>query len=45
MQTMTRVSAVRSPVRASLIADGSENLTDLYIGTGKIGHRPLSSAC
>ncbi len=41
MQPMTLMSAVQSPVRASRIVDGSEHLTDLYIGTGKIGQRPL----
>ncbi len=46
METVARVFATGSPVVASQIIDGSsESLTDSYIGTGKIGARPLSSAC
>jgi hypothetical protein len=46
MQTVARVFAAGSPVQVSQIIDGSsESLADLYIGTGKIGQRRLSSAC
>jgi hypothetical protein len=44
MQPMTRVSAV-APAVVLAQTDGSESLTDSYIGTGKVGARPLSSAC
>jgi hypothetical protein len=45
METVARVFAAGGPVRASQVVDGnSEVLTDLYIGTGKIGQHPLSSA-
>jgi hypothetical protein len=39
-------NAVPDVVPASQSIDGSfESLTDSYIGTGKVGARPLSSAC
>ena len=38
-------NAVPDVVPASRTDGSSEDLTDLYIGSGKIGQRPLSSAC
>jgi hypothetical protein len=45
MEAMTQVCAVGSPVVASQIDGSFDNLTDLYVAEGRIGHRPLSSAC